>query len=216
MKKLDLNGIYLVVDPSMDRSVLLEKVRQSLEGGVGILQIWNHWPENFGEPQKKELIASIKQLAESHEVPVLINDDWRLLKTTNVDGVHFDSVPEHFDKVRQQIGDDCIFGITCSNDLETVRWADRHGMDYISFCAMFPSPSVDSCDIVKPETVRQARKITDKPLFLSGGISPDKIGELEGLQFDGVAVISGILSEDNPKERAREYDRALSKGINWK
>ena len=210
MNKLDLHGLYLVVDPSMNRSKLLGKIRESLDGGVGIIQIWDHWPREFEQSDKRGLIASVKELADSHEVPVLINDDWKLLKTTELDGVHFDSVPENFEQIREELGDELYYGITCSNDLEVVRWADRQGMDYISFCAMFPSPSVDSCDIVKPETVRKAREITGKPLFLSGGITPEKVGELEGLSFNGVAVISGILSDEDPGKRASAYSRALS------
>lgn len=209
MGKSTLNGVYLVVDPSMDQTMLLEKIEEALQGGVDILQIWNHWPEGISKPDKKQLIAYIKEMASEYEVPVLINEEWQLLKMTELDGVHFDSVPEKLDKIKEEINRDFIVGITCSNNLDIVRWAEENDLDYISFCAMFPSPSVESCPIIQPETVQKAQKITDMPLFLSGGITPEKISEFEELDFNGVAVISGILKEDAPRKRVNEYKRAL-------
>lgn len=205
----DLSGIYLVVDPSVEKSTLLEKVHQALDGGVDILQIWNNRAENISKEEKEVLINDILSTAEEFDVPVLINDEWKLLKTTPLDGVHFDAVPDNFDQIKEEVGRDFIAGITCSNDLEVVRWAGQNGFDYISFCAMFPSPSVGSCEIVSPETVQKARELTDLPLFLSGGITPEKIGELDKLNFNGVAVISGILNADTPRQQVFHYNQAL-------
>lgn len=157
------------------------------------------------------MIQPILALAAEYDVPVLVNEEWQLLKTTALHGVHFDTVPNHFDNIRKEIGRDFICGITCSNDLGVIEWADENRLDYISFCAMFPSPSVDNCPIVRPETVQKAREITSLPLFLSGGITLDNLGTLDNLDFDGVAVISGILKSDNPGKAASEIQQALNK-----
>lgn len=210
MSNNELNGLYLVVDPSMDHEVLLEKVEESLKGGVEILQIWNHWPEGMSQYDKEQLVTYIIGMAEKYGVPVLVNDDWELLQSTDLDGIHFDSKPNGFDRIREKVGRDFIAGITCSNDLEVIKWAEEKGFDYVSFCAMFPSSSVGSCEIVRPETVRKAREITDMPLFLSGGITPEKIKELSDLDFNGVAVISGILKENEPRKKASNYNQALN------
>lgn len=205
----DLRGIYLVVDPAVKKSILLDKVRQALEGGIDILQIWNNWAENTRREEKVVLINDILSMTDEFDVPVLINDEWELLKTTPLDGIHFDAVPDNFEHIKEEISRDFIAGITCENDLEVVKWADQNDFDYISFCAMFPSPSVGSCEIVSPETVRKARELTDLPLFLSGGITPEKIGELDDLDFSGVAVISGILNADTPRQQVFCYNQAL-------
>lgn len=208
MKK-QLNGVYLVVDPSMDQTVLLDRVEQSLKGGAGILQIWNNWPDGMNSYDKEQLISYIKEMAAEYDVPVLINDEWEMLKSIPLDGVHFDSIPPNYNQIKEEVNNDFITGITCSNDLEVVAWAEENKFDYVSFCAMFPSPSVGSCEIVEPETVRKAREITDMPLFLSGGVTPDKITELGDLDFNGIAVISGILKDENPGQRTSEYKQAL-------
>lgn len=211
MTRADLSGVYLVVDPAMDRAELLNKVEQALQGGVEILQIWNHWPGGITHSGKEQLVGSILEIAGDYDVPVLINEEWELLKTTRLHGVHFDAVPDDLEAIRRAAGRAFIAGVTCSNDLQVVRRAEEAGMDYISFCAMFPSPSVDSCEIVQPETVKKARELTSLPLFVSGGITLDNLRELEELDISGVAVISGILNADVPRDSALAYRRALEK-----
>jgi len=206
----ELNGVYLVIDPTMDQSVLLDKVEEALEGGVSILQIWNRWSDRMQQSDKEQLASYIREMAHEYDVPVLMNEDWEMLKKTGLDGVHFEELPKNYEQIKEKIGRDFIAGITCSNDLEVVKWAEEHGLDYVSFCAMFPSPSVGSCEIVKPETVKRAREITDMPLFLSGGITADKIAELDELEFNGVAVISGILKDDEPRKQAFNFNKALN------
>lgn len=211
MKKEISGGIYLVLDPSINKKELLEKLEQALNGGVDIIQIWNHWPNSFSEADKEELVEEIIDRTKKDSIPVLINDDWKLLKVTGLDGVHFDEIPEDFEQIQNEIRRGFISGITCSNDLEVIQWADDHDFDYISFCSMFPSSSVDSCDIVRPETVQRAREITDLPLFVSGGITPNNLSELDDLDFQGIAVISGILSSESPRESACKYKQKLKR-----
>jgi thiamine-phosphate pyrophosphorylase len=203
-------GVYLVIDPVMEEKVLLEKIQQALEGGVQVLQIWNHWPGDFDLSDKEQLVQSILKITAQYQVPALINEEWTLLKTTALDGVHFDSIPENFEGIKQEIGRDFICGITCSNDVQVIQWAEQHGLDYVSFCSMFPSSSVDSCEIVRPDTVKKAREITQMPLFLSGGITKENLVTLKALDFNGVAVISGILSSASPKASASAYQHALN------
>lgn len=209
MKKEITGGIYLVLDPSINKSKLFKKLEQALDGGVEIIQIWNHWPDSFSQSNKKDLIDEILKITKNYGGPVLINDDWTLLKNTDLDGIHFDETPEDFEQIKNEIEREFIAGITCSNNLEIIQWADDHDFDYISFCSMFPSSSVDSCEIVRPDTVQKAREITDLPLFVSGGITPENLSELNDIEFQGVAVISGILNSESPRESANVYKQKL-------
>lgn len=204
--------VYLVIDPALERAELLDKTRQALDGGADVLQIWNRWPKEMDRTAKERLVASLKELASGYGVPLLINEEWSLLEVTDLDGVHFDAPPEDLEQIRREIARDFIAGITCGNDLAIVRWAEENDMDYVSFCAMFPSSSAGECEIVQSETVRKARDLTSLPLLLSGGITPEKIhGPLRQLEphFDGVAVISGILNAAAPGEKTTAYKRAL-------
>ncbi|OKL39821.1 thiamine phosphate synthase [Pontibacter flavimaris] len=204
-------GVYLVLDPGINRAVLLQKVKEALEGGVSALQVWNHWPAGYTEADKKALIKSLVDVAGALRVPVLINEAWELLQDTELSGVHFDDIPANFESIKNAVGREFITGITCSNNLDVVRWASQNHLDYVSFCAIFPSSSAGSCELVRPETIREARKMTQMPLFLSGGITTENLPLLKELDFDGVAVISGILNAASAKESAAAYHHALNK-----
>ena len=204
-----LHGIYLVIDPAMERAVLFPKLQEALEAGVNILQLWNHWPTDATPEDKHQLIDEVLQLAAPFNVPVLVNEEWQWLHQTNLHGVHFDAIPNDWDMIRRTFDREVIVGLTCGNDAERIRWAEEQQVDYISFCSMFPSDSVDTCEIVRPDSVVAARKITQMPIFLSGGINPQHMIALNTLDFQGVAIISGIMCANSITERIRAYQQAL-------
>ena len=200
-------GIYLVVDPSMEEEILLGKIEQALEEKLTALQIW----DNFKAEEKIiPLVEKICELCHSNDVPVFINNQWNLLKETSLDGVHFDEIPGNITRIRREIGKQFLSGLTCNNDLSWVDWAEKNRFDYISFCSVFPSGTSNSCELVDFETIKKAREKSSLPIFLAGGISPDNIKKLEDLDFEGVAVVSGIMNTDNPQEAIQNYSKNLN------
>ncbi|WP_257659116.1 thiamine phosphate synthase [Parapedobacter lycopersici] len=208
MKKDVKDGVYLVIDPAMERGPLFEKLRQVPLGNLTAVQLW----DNFGPNGVDDtLVAEVAALCLPYGVPLLMNNHWEYTHYTGVDGVHFDEIPTDFDTIQSQMCPTAIVGITCNNDLTVVRWASAHQLDYISFCSMFPSATANSCDRVTFETVKEARTLTTLPLFLSGGITPDNIAKLNELDYSGVAVVSGILSAAQPAESLRAYHQKLNR-----
>lgn len=199
-------GIYLVIDPSMDENVLLEKLKQVLGGGIAVVQLWDHWPHGI---QKERVITSICDLCHKYRVPVFINNEWELLKFLPLDGIHFDSIPANYDAIKQRLPKGIMVGITCNNDLSAVEWAENNNIDYISFCSIFPSSTRTSCELVSFETIVLARKITAMPIYLAGGIQLSNLHKLEDLNFDGIALISGIMSSEDPAEATKQYSTLL-------
>ena len=202
MKKLQ--GLYLVLDPAKEEDSLLTSFRQALIGGVGLVQIWSHWPVGLSGKEKLDLTNKIKAIAGEHAVPVLVNEDFELALEAGLDGVHLDRIPENWKEIQPRLRDK-LTGITVGNDLDLVRWAHENELSYISFCSVFPSNSVDTCELVDPASIRMARRLTSIPIFLSGGIRPENLPELEKYSYEGVAVISGILGAADPKQAAHDY-----------
>ena len=198
-------GVYLVVNAAEGVNAVLPKVKAALAGGIDVLQIWNHWREH---QDQKAFIDTIVVVAHEYNVPVFINEEWQWLKNTMLDGVHFDSAPLNWASIRQEIDRPFLTGITCGNDAERIQWGIDHA-DYLSFCSMFPSASAGTCEIVRPEVVRETRQKTSAPIFVSGGITPDLIKDLLPLGINGVAVISAILKADDPAQAARDFKLEL-------
>lgn len=199
-------GIYLMIDPTWDLTVLFPVLQKAIDGGVGIFQISNHWNE---DQDKHFTINVICDIAHAHNIPVFINEDWTLMLNTPLDGIHFDSPPENLNIMRDFISRPFLCGMTCGNNLERVHWAANNGLDYISFCSMFPSATAGACEIVRPETIKQARLMTDMPIFAAGGISQENISALLEMGIDGIAVFSAIMHSEDPKTATHKFKNAL-------
>lgn len=197
-------GVYLVVDPSVEKWNLLYKIGLCANEGIAAVQLW----DNFNEGQHiEELIGEVCAICHRKDIPVLINNRWEFLTHTPLDGVHFDDVPVDFDDIRKVVGRPFITGITCNNDVEPIAWAARSGLDYISFCSVFPSKTSNSCDLVDFDTIRQARDLCDIPIYLAGGVNPENMEKLHGLPYHGVAVVSGVMGTDDPVKALRAYQQ---------
>ncbi len=200
-------GIYLVVDPSMPLQQLLTKTKAALEAGIEVVQIWNHWP---GDTEKETIVTEFAELVHRYQVPVIVNEDISLLKLEVVDGIHFDEINPGIDMIRKNAGRDLITGITCGNDFTKIEWAVQHQLTYLSFCSVFPSSSVDTCDIVDRDIIYKTRAFTSMPLFLSGGIKLSNLAELKDTGLDGIAIISGIMQSNDPFISTQQYKQALN------
>lgn len=206
-KRIMGSGLYLIIDPSMNEAVLLNKLDRCLHESLAAVQIW----DNFKDTQDiTDLIRKICDLCHAKNVPVLINNQWDLLNRTDLDGVHFDIIPENYKEIKAGLNKSFISGLTCNNDLSWVEWANSNNLDYISFCSVFPSQTANSCEIVQFNTIQKASKHYDVPIYLAGGITADNLGQLKGLNFKGIAVVSGVMGATNPEESINNYLKKLN------
>lgn len=207
MKKEIKAGIYLVINPAQNKEEILIKLNKVKDESIAAIQIWDNPEVEFID---EDLLQEIIQIFKD-KVPVLINNKWRLLKRFEFDGIHFDNIPDDFDRIKKEINNNFIKGLTLENNLAAIKKAEELGFDYLSFCAMFPSQTSDDCEIVQLETVRKCREMTNMPIFLSGGITLENIKKLKDLSFHGIAVVSGIMKAVEPQKVIKQYESALKK-----
>ena len=202
------SGIYLVIDPSMEESQLIESLEKAISAKPCALQIW----DNFQSPEKvAPLICKMKAICRGSGIPILINNHPEWTELFDLDGVHFDELPpdhyKSFPKLRQQ---GKLIGVTINNDFDLIQDAIQAKVDYLSFCSMFPSSTANSCDLVEFETVQKTRKLTSITIFLAGGISTQSIAQLKPLEFDGIAVVSGVMKAADPGKAISQYQKLLT------
>ena len=197
------SGVYLVVDPSYGNARVLEVAEASMKAGLAMLQLWASWKD---DTNAVDLGRKLSKLADEYSTPFVINNNLEVAKTVEADGVHIDGVEPDPILIREELGPNSIVGVTCSTSVEKVLWAKSKKVDYISFCSMYPSPSVNECDIVPLRMVSEAKRIVDFPIFASGGINLTNAHEIIEAGADGVAVISAIMSSKDPQKTTRELD----------
>lgn len=205
--KEKLSGLYLVADLSFPEEKLLDAVGKAIRGGVQIVQIWNAGKvtENILRVGKK-IHSKVAEVG----IPLIVSNNLDLAKELGASGIHLDDFHTP-DDARKLLGANAIVGYTCGNDQALVRKAENFGADYISFCAVFPSPSVQSCEIVPLESVRQAKEIVSIPVFASGGITLENAHLVLEVGADGLAIASSILRAEDPEADARAFRQIIDK-----
>lgn len=210
-KQLVRSGLYIIINPSMHEETLLSKLKSILKAEIDLIQIWDNFSS---EKQAIELTQKLHSLCQKKGVPLILNNQWELLQKTKADGIHFDQIPSNFEAIKNAINRPFICGITCNNDISSVNWAENHRIDYISFCSLFPSSTSNSCELVDFATVKAAKNITNMPIYLAGGISPNKMPVLQSLPYDGIAVVSGVMDAKDPLEAINQYTTHLKSKTN--
>ncbi|TNE27786.1 MAG: thiamine phosphate synthase [Bacteroidetes bacterium] len=195
-------GLYLVVDPSKSEIELISALNSVLEEGVCAVQLWDHWDQ---VENPLALIEKVGKLCGTFDVPLFINNhpEW-VEDCPSVSGIHFDEWPTDY-----ACPEGVLVGITCTNEMEVIDRAEENSIDYISFCSMFPSSTSNSCEWVDHASVHRARERFSGLIFLAGGITPETLPQLQTLPYDGIAVVSGIMSSDSPSEAARIFNQKV-------
>lgn len=206
MKKLQ--GLYLVIDPTIPHIKLIGTVEKALKGGVDILQLW---VPGKGRAEVLKTARALLDLARRYTVPFIINNDVKLAKEVGADGVHLDGYDVTPAQAKAQLGQQSIVGYTLGNDLGRLEWAEKAGADYVSFCAMFPTASVIECEIVPIESIKLAKSVSRLPVFASGGINLNNVHLILEAGADGIAVISAILKAHDPEQVAKSFKEIIKK-----
>ncbi|MCI2430815.1 thiamine phosphate synthase [Candidatus Acetothermia bacterium] len=198
-----LEGLYVVVAPDTPP----DKIEKALRGGADIFQIW------MGAQADPNWARQVSELARRYQVPVLVNNDVKLAAEIGADGVHTDDDRLTPQEIRKALSAQALVGVTCGADLDKVRWAEKSGADYISFCSIFPSSSVDECEIVPLETIKAAKRLVKIPVFASGGITLQNAPQVLAAGADGLALISAIFHAPDPEQAARSFKRLLRRKL---
>lgn len=186
-----ISGVYLITD---QQEGLLERVRSALRGGVSILQY-----RSKDKPYEACLAegSALKQLCSAHNVLFIVNDDLKLAKELDADGVHLGQDDGSPDAARAFLGPDKIIGVSTHN-LEEALQAEQQGADYLGFGAMYPTGSKAVTKMPGTAGLAAIRDQVKLPIVAIGGISPTNACRVIEAGANAVAVISSVLSAARP------------------
>jgi thiamine-phosphate pyrophosphorylase len=187
--------LYLITD---GKSNLIHRVEQAILGGVTIVQ-YREKKKIYDEMLEEAL--ELKKLCSKYNVPLIINDYIDLAKEIDADGIHLGQDDTAIEEIKDLFKDKVI-GISAHNLEEAIK-AEKNGADYIGFGAIFPTNSKDDAKVLDINDVNIIKKNISIPVLLIGGINKANLSSVD-VKYDGVCVISAILSSKDPKESAKE------------
>jgi thiamine-phosphate pyrophosphorylase len=201
--------LYLITDrhQTRDRS-LFEVVKDALKGGVRFVQLRE---KDLSARELLSLAQDIRSLTAEVPARLLINDRIDICLAVRADGVHLrsDSLPTRI--VRRVLGASKLIGVS-THSLEEAQRAQEEGADFITLGPIYETPSKAGygpplgLDVLR--TVHKRIKI---PVLALGGIQKERIGEVLDAGANGVAVISAILTAENPRQSAIDLINELDR-----
>jgi len=200
--------LYAIVDPARAGGRLPAVVaRELLSAGVRLIQFRD---KHASSRQLYETCAELKELLRGSGCSLIVNDRADVARATDADGVHLGQDDLPVEMARRVFAPDRLIGCSTHSPGQVVE-ADRSTADYIAFGPIFPTISKENPDpVVGLEGLREARRVTRKPLVAIGGITQHNAREVLAAGADSVAVIGDLLDAPDIRRRAREILGVLS------
>lgn len=169
--------LYAVTDRHwLDGRKLIDVVRESLDGGVTMLQLRE---KALAEEKFLEEARELQALCRERHVPFIVND--------NVD------IAKGHGRRRRSCGTG-RYGSAgrpgqagAGQDHRRFRpygggspAAEKHGADYLGVGAVFPTSSKDDVDVLPYETLKAICEAVSIPVVAIGGISQENVAKLAG------------------------------------
>ena len=202
--------LYAVTDRHwLNGQTLYEQVEEALKGGATFIQLRE---KDLTEEEFLEEAKKIQQLCKKYRVPFIINDNVKLAKEIDADGVHVGQSDMEALDVRAQLGEDKIIGVS-ARTVEQALLAEKHGADYLGVGAVFPTGSKDDATEVPHETLKAICEAVSIPVIAIGGITQENVSTLAGSGICGIAVISAIYAQPDIRKAAQDLKIATAEMV---
>ena len=201
-------SLYLVTDRTLSRGrSTIEIVKAALSGGITCVQLREK------ACSTREFIAEariIQPLLAEREIPLIINDRLDVALAVGADGVHLGQSDMHISDARRIGGDRLIIGVSAESIEDAVE-AERNSADYIGISPVFSTPTkTDTAPPLGLAGVAKIRELVGIPIVGIGGINRDNAASVTATGADGIAVVSAIVSADDPGAASAELNAIIA------
>jgi thiamine-phosphate pyrophosphorylase len=200
-------SLYLITDRQQTLGrPLLDVVEAALSGGVRAVQMRE---KDLSPADQYELAWELRSLTSRYDARLLVNDRIDLALAVGADGVHLGrhSLPV---TAARRIAPGLLIGYSSHAVGEAVS-ALAKGADFVTFGPVFPTPS--KAEYGEPLGLAELAKLSDQPkgdlVFALGGVGRSNLDQVLDAGCHRIALISDILSADDPAAAAEAIRRGL-------
>lgn len=198
--------LYLVTDSALcPREELPSVVEQAIAGGVTMVQLRE---KDCSSRVFYETALRVQEVTRCYNVPLMINDRLDIALAVDADGLHIGQSDLPAAVARRILGDGKLLGVSAGT-VEEARRAVADGADYLGVGAIFPTDTKEDADAVGIEGLKQIRAAVDVPIVGIGGLKENNLTLMKGAGMDGIAVVSAIVGQKDPRGAAQQLCRAL-------
>ena len=205
-KNIDYS-LYLVTDRGLARGrSTLDIVKSAVDGGVTCVQLRE---KDCSTREFIEQALAIKHFLETRQVPLIINDRLDVALAVAADGVHLGQSDMPLETARKITGPSMLIGISAESVKDAVE-AETGGADYLGVSPIYATPTkTDTAPPLGLEGLRAIRQQVNLPLVGIGGLNRDNAAAVIRHGGDGVAVVSAIVSADDPMQAAGDLRQII-------
>lgn len=192
-----------------DRPDLTEFVDACLRGGVDIVQLRDK------ELEPRPLLARahlVRAVCAEHHVPFILNDRPELALEAGADGVHVGQEDAPVSLARRVLGADAVIGLSTHSE-EDLAAALEQDVSYLSAGPVEPTPTKPGRPGTGIDYLRRAVERSPVPVFVTGGVTPERIGDLAGAGARHFVVVRYLTGADDAAEAARRLRGAIGDAV---
>lgn len=204
--------LYLVTNRYQDPlETFLKKVEQACQSGVTMIQLRE---KQLTTNQYYELAKMVKQITDTYQVPLIIDDRLDVCLAVDAAGLHIGDDELPVSVARQVLGTEKILGVTAKTVKRALE-AEESGADYLGTGAIFPTTTKENAPITLISTLKDICQAVGIPVVAIGGLTCENIHQLSGTSIAGIAVVRDLMQARDIEARTQEFltklDQIISK-----
>ena len=196
------NDLYVI---TCEKADLIEDIENLLIGGVKIIQYRFKKTDDSNNIKNAKIIS---RLCKSHGAIFIVNDRVDIALACEADGVHLGQNDLGLISARRILGFSKIIGISANNE-EDIKQAIQDGCDYLGIGPIFETSTKKDKKPLGIDKLKRLTKDIEIPWYAIGGIKEENIPKLKSNGIKKVAIISDIMNDVNPKNKAMIIIKSL-------
>lgn len=192
-----------------DRPDLAGFLEACIRGGVDMVQLRDKHLDARAILARASVAARV---CADHGVPFVLNDRPDLALEAGADGVHVgqDDAPPAL--ARRILGSRAVVGLSTHAPAELEASRDE-AIDYISAGPVQATPTKPGHPGTGPAYVALATATTDRPVFVTGGVTPESVAALAEAGARHFVVVRHLTGADDPYRAARRLRQTIDHAI---
>ena len=207
MKKI---GVLHVITDTTHQSKFThqELAKLAIQGGADTIQFRQ---KNGTTRELIDISQEMKTICSQFNIPLIVNDRSDVALAVGADGAHFgqDDMPVGIG--RRILPKGSIIGASARTE-EKIFEAIAEGADYIGYGPIFSTSS--KADAEEPKGLDRLHRmcqIAECPVVAIGGITLDTASDVIQAGAHGIAVISAVCGQTDPRKATDELYRKIMK-----